>query len=255
MQDIFDASGLSAGAVYRYFPSKDSLIKAIAQNALNEVMIPAIDAVAGQRLDPADALASLTALFEPGGLRTRSLPVTVQVWAEAFRDPQMAGLARDAANHISARLAQVLPAGTPPEAARLIMAALQGFVIQSGSLADVTPELVAAASRAFARGISPLPGENGRAIAKTTTRMTARAVSHLPGPATRQARRQTPQDLPGILDGPVYRHLVTRLPGGQDAAGSAPASPGPEGRFRPRRSGSAQRGCSPCSGRQRAPGD
>jgi TetR/AcrR family transcriptional regulator, transcriptional repressor of aconitase len=150
MQDIFDASGLSAGAVYRYFPSKDSLIKAIAENVLNEVMIPAIDAVAGQRLDPADALASLTALFEPGGLRARSLAVTVQVWAEAFRDPQMAGLARDAANHISARLAQVLPAGTPPEAARLIMAALQGFVIQSGSLADVTPELVAAASRAFA---------------------------------------------------------------------------------------------------------
>jgi TetR/AcrR family transcriptional regulator, transcriptional repressor of aconitase len=151
MQDIFDASGLSAGAVYRYFPSKDSLIKAIAVNVLNEVMIPAIDAVAGQRLDPADALASLAArLFEPGGLRGRSLSVTVQVWAESFRDPQMAGLTRDAANRICARLAQVLPAGTPPEAARLIMAALQGFAIQSGSLADVTPELVAAASRAFA---------------------------------------------------------------------------------------------------------
>jgi TetR/AcrR family transcriptional regulator, transcriptional repressor of aconitase len=148
MQDIFDASGLSAGAVYRYFPSKDSLIMAIAESALNEVLMPAI-AAAGQRLDPADALASVAALFEPGGLRTRTLAVTVQVWAESFRDPQMAGLARDAANRICARLAQVLPAGTPPEAARLIMAALQGFVIQSGSLADVTPELVAAASRAF----------------------------------------------------------------------------------------------------------
>jgi TetR/AcrR family transcriptional regulator, transcriptional repressor of aconitase len=148
MQDIFDASGLSAGAVYRYFPSKASLIKAIAENALNEVLMPAIDA-AGQRLDPADALASIAALFEPGGLRTRALQVAVQVWAESFRDPQMAGLARDAANRICARLAQVLPAGTPREAARLIMAALQGFVIQSGSLGDVTPELVAAASRAF----------------------------------------------------------------------------------------------------------
>jgi hypothetical protein len=73
----------------------------------------------------------------------------VQVWAESFRDPQMAGLARDAANLICARLAQILPAGTPREAAGLIMAALQGFVIQSGSLADVTAELVAAASRAF----------------------------------------------------------------------------------------------------------
>jgi TetR/AcrR family transcriptional regulator, transcriptional repressor of aconitase len=150
MQDIFDASGLSAGAVYRYFPSKESLIRAIAVNVLDEVMMPAIDAVAGQRLDPADALASLAAIFKPGGLHARSLSVTVQVWAESFRDPHMAGLASDAANRICARLAQVLPADTPLEAARLIMAALQGFAIQSASLADVTPELVAAASRAFA---------------------------------------------------------------------------------------------------------
>jgi hypothetical protein len=51
---------------------------------------------------------------------------------------------------VSTRLTQALPAGTPPEAARLIMAALQGFAVQSGILTDVTPELVAAASRAFA---------------------------------------------------------------------------------------------------------
>jgi TetR/AcrR family transcriptional regulator, transcriptional repressor of aconitase len=150
MQDIFRASGLSAGAVYRYFPSKNSLIKAIAGNMLNEVLTPAIDAVSGQCLDPADALASIAALFEPSELRARTLPVTVQVWAESFRDPEMADLARDMINHISKRLTQILPAGTPPEAARLIMAALQGFAIQSGILDDVTPEMVAAASRAFA---------------------------------------------------------------------------------------------------------
>jgi TetR/AcrR family transcriptional regulator, transcriptional repressor of aconitase len=150
MQDIFHASGLSAGAVYRYFPSKNSLIKAIAANMLNEVLAPAIDAITGQCLDPADALASIAMLFVPSALRARTLPVTVQVWAESFRDPEMADLARDMINHISKRLTQILPAGTPPEAARLIMAALQGFAIQSGILEDVTPELVAAASRAFA---------------------------------------------------------------------------------------------------------
>lgn len=151
MQDIFRASGLSAGAVYRYFPSKNSLIKAIAEKMLDEVLVPAIDAVSGQRLDPAGALASIAVLFESGGsLRARTLPVTVQVWAESFRDPEMADLARDMINHITQRLTKVLPAGTPPEAARLITAALQGFAIQSGILEDVTPELVAAASRAFA---------------------------------------------------------------------------------------------------------
>jgi TetR/AcrR family transcriptional regulator, transcriptional repressor of aconitase len=150
MQDIFRESGLSAGAVYRYFPSKYSLIKAIAENMLNEVLAPAIDAVSGQCLDPADALASIAVLFEPSELRARTLPVTVQVWAESFRDPEMADLARDMISHISNRLAQILPAGTPPEAARLITAALQGFAVQSGVLEDVTPELVAAAARAFA---------------------------------------------------------------------------------------------------------
>jgi TetR/AcrR family transcriptional regulator, transcriptional repressor of aconitase len=150
MQDIFRASGLSAGAVYRYFPSKNSLIKAIAENMLNEVLAPAIDAVSGQCLDPADALAAIAVLFEPSELRARTLPVTVQVWAESFRDPEMADLARDMLNHISKRLGQILSAGTPPEAGRLIMAALQGFTIQSGILDDVSPELVAAASRAFA---------------------------------------------------------------------------------------------------------
>jgi TetR/AcrR family transcriptional regulator, transcriptional repressor of aconitase len=150
MQDIFRASGLSAGAVYRYFPSKNSLIKAISQNVLNEGLAPAIDAVAGQCLDPADALASIAVLFESGGVRARALPMTVQVWAEAFRDPEMADLARDMNNQISNRLAQILPAGTPPEAARLIMAAIQGFTVQAGILGDVTPELVAAASHAFA---------------------------------------------------------------------------------------------------------
>lgn len=150
MQDIFRASGLSAGAVYRYFPSKNSLIKAISENMLAQVLAPAIDALSAQRLDPASALASIAVLFEPGGLTARTLPVVVQVWAESFRDPEMAGLARDMINHISERLTQTLPAGTPPEAARLILAALQGFAIQSGILGDVTPELVAAASRAFA---------------------------------------------------------------------------------------------------------
>jgi len=150
MQDIFHESGLSAGAVYRYFPSKNSLIKAIAENMMNEVLTPAINAVSGQRLDPADALAAIAVLFEPSDLRARILPVTVQVWAESFRDPDMADLARDLVDHILNGLAQILPAGTPPEAARLIMAALQGFAIQSGVLDDVTPEMVAAASRAFA---------------------------------------------------------------------------------------------------------
>jgi AcrR family transcriptional regulator len=150
MQDIFHASGLSAGAVYRYFPSKNSLIRAIAENSLNEVIGPTIDALSGRRPDPADALVSVAAIFESESVRTRTLPVVVQVWAESFVDPEIADLARDMIDNITKRLTQALPDGTPPAAARLIMAAMQGFAIQSGILGDVTPELVAAATKAFA---------------------------------------------------------------------------------------------------------
>lgn len=151
MQDIFRESGLSAGAVYRYFPSKNSLIRAIAESALEKVLGPAIDAISGQCRDPADALASIAVLFGPRGLPARTLSVTVQVWAESFRDPQMASLARDMISAITKRLTEILPVGTPPEAARMIMAAIQGFAVQSSVLGDVTPELVTAASRAFAQ--------------------------------------------------------------------------------------------------------
>jgi AcrR family transcriptional regulator len=149
MQDIFRASGLSAGAVYRYFPSKNSLVRAITENTLNEVLGPTIDAVSGRRPDPAGALESIAAIFASESVRTRTLPVVAQVWAESFRDPEIANLARDMIDNIIKRLTQALPDGTPPEAARLIMAALQGFAIQSGILGDVTPDLVAAATRAF----------------------------------------------------------------------------------------------------------
>lgn len=160
MQDIFHASGLSAGAVYRYFPSKNSLIRAIAENSLNEVIGPAIDALSGLRPDPASTLVSVAALFESESVRTRTFPVVVQVWAESYRDPEMAELARDMIDNLTKRLIQALPGGTPPVAARLIMAAMQGFAIQSGILGDVTPELVAAATKAFA---APVDIDSGAA--------------------------------------------------------------------------------------------
>ena len=159
MQDIFHASGLSAGAVYRYFPSKNSLIRAITENTLQQVLGPTIDALSGRRPDPASVLTSIATIFETGDVRTRTLPIVIQVWAESFRDPEIADLARDMLNELTKRITQVLPDGTPPEAARLIMATLQGFAIQSGILGDVTPELVSAATRAFAesRQVSSRP--------------------------------------------------------------------------------------------------
>ena len=38
MQDLFAEAGLSAGAVYRYFSSKDNMVLAIAEQSMREVI-------------------------------------------------------------------------------------------------------------------------------------------------------------------------------------------------------------------------
>lgn len=140
MQDIFRASGLSAGAVYRYFPSKHSLIRAIAKQTLDSVLAPAAE---GE--DPKDIVGILARIFTrlspEGALSMRSAIVT-QIWAEAARDSEMAAFSREMLGQLMDRVLSLLPDGTPPEAARAVVAMLQGFTVQAMVLGDVTPELI-----------------------------------------------------------------------------------------------------------------
>jgi AcrR family transcriptional regulator len=48
MQDLFDEAGLSAGAVYGYFKSKEDIVLAIAEDSLGE-MISTVHAFATSR--------------------------------------------------------------------------------------------------------------------------------------------------------------------------------------------------------------
>lgn len=140
MHDIFAASGLSAGAVYRYFPSKTDLIKAIASESLGEVL----DSIAAEPMpgDIAGLLAGLVSRFAGDGRLAEVSPIATQVWAEAARDPEIAETAREMLDSLTDRVRASLPDGTPPQAARLIVAILQGFVIQEAILGDVTPALI-----------------------------------------------------------------------------------------------------------------
>ena len=91
MQDVLSEANLSAGAVYRYFRSKDDIIAAIAIDALAEVTSafedvfdtdtpPPVEEVLGrilttiQRLDNTQDLAK----------------VAIQVWGEVLRSPTLA---------------------------------------------------------------------------------------------------------------------------------------------------------------------
>src|ERR1700742_689922 len=88
MQDLFAEAGLSSGAVYRYFASKDEVIMAIAEENTREVLAMMHAATAqppgrsaGAAL--ADALEVILARDSHEGLGG----LVLLVWAEALRSP------------------------------------------------------------------------------------------------------------------------------------------------------------------------
>jgi TetR/AcrR family transcriptional regulator, transcriptional repressor of aconitase len=150
MQDIFKASGLSAGAVYRYFPSKHQLVKAIAEDSL-EIAMARLPLTGDGPQSMADIVTVLGGAFSTDGALAGIRPMVMQVWAEAPRDPEMAAIAREVLSRLEERIERVLPPGSPPEVAWLLTATLQGFLVQSLVFGDLTQEQVAAAARAAFR--------------------------------------------------------------------------------------------------------
>ena len=90
MADIVSRSGLSHGAVYLYFQSKDDLIEALAvERHQQEALLNSVAAHAG---DPLKALSALVrayaqALIHPGHEPMRR--VGVNGWAEALRNKRV----------------------------------------------------------------------------------------------------------------------------------------------------------------------
>jgi TetR/AcrR family transcriptional regulator, transcriptional repressor of aconitase len=96
MQDVFRESGLSAGAVYRYFKGKDEItreiaastfgqISVVAENALNEEPTPGLDEIA---VRVATAVQELSGPDGPAR-------VGPAAWAVALHDPEVAAIVRD----------------------------------------------------------------------------------------------------------------------------------------------------------------
>src|SRR5256885_6599533 len=112
MQDVGRGAGLSAGAIYRYFASKDDIIEAIAaeRHARERGFIAAAQSAQG----PADTIRALGRAFfrsldDPDEHVRRR--VNVQVWAEALRDERVAAQVRRGIEPPRAILAQLLRAG------------------------------------------------------------------------------------------------------------------------------------------------
>ena len=141
MQDICREAGLSLGAVYSYFSSKDELIEAIAyERHAREAgfMAGARDIGEGAEALRALGRAFFSSLADPDERTRRKLGV--QVWAEALRNPAIHKLVMRGIDPPRAVIAHLvreaqerdeLDRGLDPDAvARVMLALFQGFVLQ-----------------------------------------------------------------------------------------------------------------------------
>lgn len=168
MADVIRESGLSAGAVYVYFRSKDEIVAAIADQALSEV-----DKMFEQILDEPGGLAPEKVLRRalefvvvgmaesPDGDVTR---IALQVWAEALRTESVMVTARGKYRMLRNHFADVARRGQadgtiradvdPEHVGQALFGLLPGFMLQRLILGDVTPESYA---EGFAALLTPRP--------------------------------------------------------------------------------------------------
>jgi AcrR family transcriptional regulator len=141
MADIVARSGMSHGAVYGYFASKDDIIEALADDRhQGEALLNAVVQKAG---DPIDALHAMVrayaeTLADPAGAPRRR--VGIHGWAEALRNPRVHARVVEGVDIprelIVGLVARAQRMGKLPRAlhadtvARSLIALFQGFVLQ-----------------------------------------------------------------------------------------------------------------------------
>jgi AcrR family transcriptional regulator len=141
MQDIVAQSKLSPGAIYNYFDSKEDIIAAIADE--RHAREHAFIAEAQRESTLAAALRHIRDAFfshldDPDERRRRR--VSIQLWAEAQRNPTILRLVRrgiDQPRHllraliVNGQRRKEIPRELDPDAtARLMIAVFHGFVLQ-----------------------------------------------------------------------------------------------------------------------------
>lgn len=139
MQDLIQEAGLSVGAVYRYFKSKNEIINAIASTVVGGIQ-QHIDEVASRRLPLVDSLDLVLDEIETQLGAGGFLPIALQVWAEATLDPTIGEIVRERYNGLrsSVRVLVVhavesgeLPAGTDEDAvATAFYSLIPGYALQ-----------------------------------------------------------------------------------------------------------------------------
>lgn len=169
MQDVIAEAGLSVGAVYRYFKSKNEIVAAIAEETVGAAN-DALTQVADEGLPLADAMQRAVTVIHsqtgPDGLIRVALPV----WAEALRDPVLAEFVSATYEKLRANFVRIarqaqangeLSEDADPEAVGSVLFGLMpGYALQRVLLGKPEPEDFVAGFTAIAKGAMPAPATN-----------------------------------------------------------------------------------------------
>jgi AcrR family transcriptional regulator len=168
MQDIFTESGMSAGAVYRYFKSKTEIIQALASDAIGGLAVYVMEVLGEDPVPPLDdavgrLATKVTSMTDEDGFGS-TMRLAPQAWALALYNEEFGDYVRERMTGFRElwvtyverlRDAGMVPADTDCRAAgKALFGMLPGFVIQFLLVGDITPE-------EFRRGL--------RSLASSTT--------------------------------------------------------------------------------------
>lgn len=154
MQDVFNESGLSAGAVYGYFKSKEDLAGAIIEEVLSEIDAT-LDALAetAALVPICQSVTQLIQVLDRPSNGRELARLAVQVWAEAGRIPELAerlaGYYRQMRDRFTALVQQHQHLGTidsgadAQHLAQVLTALAPAFLSQRALLDDTNAETFA----------------------------------------------------------------------------------------------------------------
>lgn len=160
MQDLFAEAGLSSGAVYGYFPSKDDVIIAIAEENVRHVVAVIHDVASSEPGRPiGTVLADMITVVRAKDAEEGLAGLAVLAWSEALRNPVLASRFADLFAQIRADLTEIarehqragnLPREVPAESlAAVFLSVVPGYILQLATLGSATVDGVPAAVAAL----------------------------------------------------------------------------------------------------------
>ncbi|MGI5134069.1 MULTISPECIES: TetR/AcrR family transcriptional regulator [unclassified Streptomyces] len=141
MQDLFAESGLSAGAVYRHFASKNEMITAIVEESIRDVLDMVHSAARNRPSSSVGALmAEVLEIVKTKTAEQNIAGLSVLAWSESLRNPSLAGQFDDLMTQMRSALTDVvrehqqsgnLTREASPEAiASALVCILPGYILQ-----------------------------------------------------------------------------------------------------------------------------